>query len=192
MLSKRHGATGYHGVSCSHHLRPSDPPLNPMECAFFDPVTATSAANVSVWLNTAWSIVRDTPQPLLHWQCAPLARPWTMPGRGRRASASWGAAFGPRGPGVPGGSYIGHVGRIARLALVECLREPRARLFARGGSTWKTAASSLEEHSWACSPAPRRSHLSSCERRRRRPGNPRTRRARSRRPRGTSVRPRPR
>src|SRR5256886_6736513 len=27
MLSKRHGATGHHGVSCFHHLRSSDPPL---------------------------------------------------------------------------------------------------------------------------------------------------------------------
>jgi hypothetical protein len=32
MLSKRHGATGHHGVSRFHHLRSSDPPLNPMEC----------------------------------------------------------------------------------------------------------------------------------------------------------------
>ena len=31
-LSKRHRATGHHGVSCFHHLRVSDPPLNPMEC----------------------------------------------------------------------------------------------------------------------------------------------------------------
>ena len=35
MLSKRHGATGHHGVSCVHHLRSNDPPLNPMECNFY-------------------------------------------------------------------------------------------------------------------------------------------------------------
>ena len=32
MLPKHRGATGHHGVSCFHHLRSSDPPLNPMEC----------------------------------------------------------------------------------------------------------------------------------------------------------------
>jgi type IV secretory pathway VirB4 component len=43
MLSKRHGATGYYGVSCSHHLRSRDPPLNSMECGHFLVLGATGA-----------------------------------------------------------------------------------------------------------------------------------------------------
>jgi hypothetical protein len=31
-LFKHQGDTGYHGVSCLHHLRRIGPPRNPMEC----------------------------------------------------------------------------------------------------------------------------------------------------------------
>jgi hypothetical protein len=34
-LFQHHGETGNHGVSGFHHLRPFGPPLNPLECGFF-------------------------------------------------------------------------------------------------------------------------------------------------------------
>src|SRR5262249_28837180 len=93
------------------------------------------------------------------------------------------------------GVTLAGMDRVAWLAFGERRREPCARLYVRGGSTWQTAVASRGEYSWvqwARAPASRRLPLLSCARRRRRPENLRTRRARSRLHRGTSVRTRPR
>src|SRR5262245_38860602 len=46
------------------------------------------------------------------------------------------------------GATLAGMDRVARLAFGECLREPCARLYIRGGSTWQTAVASLGEYSW--------------------------------------------
>src|SRR5215510_6075445 len=51
MLSKHPGATGHHSGSGLHHLRSSNPPLNPMECGIFFGLIILLRTNLGVTLS---------------------------------------------------------------------------------------------------------------------------------------------
>ena len=73
MLSKRHGTTGHHGVSCFHHLRSSDPPLNLVESAeAFVDLIATRLSDTHAALDPR--LAREVLGGIrAHWASAPLA-----------------------------------------------------------------------------------------------------------------------